>query len=125
MSVVGPRPLLARYLPRYTARQRQRHRTKPGVTGWAQINGRNALDWDARLELDVWYVENFSLLLDLRIIAHTCLRVFRKDDVLPGAGSELDEFWGAEGPPSTGPRAFPVEATEPWSNDPRWGRKPK
>jgi sugar transferase EpsL len=116
MSVVGPRPLLTRYLPRYTPRQRLRQRVKPGVTGWAQINGRNALNWNSRLELDVWYTENFSLFLDLRIIARTCLRLFQKGDVLPGAGSELDEFWGAQGPPPAGPRAFPVEASERWAD---------
>jgi lipopolysaccharide/colanic/teichoic acid biosynthesis glycosyltransferase len=125
MSVVGPRPLLARYLPRYTPRQRLRQRVKPGVTGWAQVNGRNALDWESRLELDVWYVEHFSLWLDLRIMARTCLKLLHKDDVLPGAGSELDEFWGADGPPAAGPRAFPVEATEPWADRTQWKRTPK
>lgn len=125
MSVVGPRPLLTRYLDRYTPRQRSRHRAKPGVTGWAQVNGRNALNWDSRLEFDLWYIDHFSLRLDFRIMALTCLRLFRKDDVLPGAGSELDEFWGAEGPPPSGPRAFPVEATEPWTDHPRWKTKPK
>jgi lipopolysaccharide/colanic/teichoic acid biosynthesis glycosyltransferase len=115
MSVVGPRPLLTRYLPRYTPRQRRRQTMKPGITGWAQVNGRNALDWHSRLELDVWYVDNFSLALDLRIILLTCWRVFRREGVLAGAGAELDEFWGAKGPPLNGPRAFPVEAAESWS----------
>ncbi len=114
MSVVGPRPLLLRYLPRYTGRQRRRHAMKPGITGWAQVHGRNALDWDSRLELDVEYVESFSLLLDLRILTLTCVRVARREGVLAGAGSELDEFWGSEQPPADGPRAYPVEATEAW-----------
>jgi lipopolysaccharide/colanic/teichoic acid biosynthesis glycosyltransferase len=117
MSVVGPRPLLSRYLPRYTLRQRRRHAMKPGITGWAQVNGRNALDWESRLELDVWYVENFSLLLDLRIMLLTCWSVLHREGVLAGAGAELDEFWGADGPPKSGPRAFPVEAAESWPDN--------
>jgi lipopolysaccharide/colanic/teichoic acid biosynthesis glycosyltransferase len=115
MSIVGPRPLLSRYLPRYTPLQRRRHLMKPGITGWAQVNGRNALDWDSRLRLDAWYVDNFSLALDLRIILLTCWRVLRREGVLAGAGAELDEFWGSKGPPVYGPRAFPVEASESWS----------
>lgn len=114
MSIVGPRPLLSRYLPRYTSRQRRRQRMKPGITGWAQVNGRNALDWQSRLELDVWYVENFSLLLDLRIMLLTCRRLVSREGVLAGAGAELDEYWGSAGPPPDGPRAFPVEAAERW-----------
>ena len=114
MSVVGPRPLLSRYLPRYTTRQRRRQRVKPGITGWAQVNGRNALDWQSRLEFDVWYVENFSLLLDFRIMLLTCGRLLTRQGVLAGAGAELDEYWGPGGPPSDGPRAFPVEAAERW-----------
>jgi sugar transferase EpsL len=114
MSFVGPRPLLARYLPRYTPRQRARQIMKPGVTGWAQVNGRNALDWHSRLELDVWYVEHFSLLLDLRIMLLTIRGLLSREGVLAGAGSELDEYWGVAGPPPNGPRAFPVEAAERW-----------
>ncbi len=71
MSLVGPRPLLPEYLPLYDLRQRRRHEVRPGITGWAQINGRNALTWQEKLELDVWYVENRSFLLDLRILAAT------------------------------------------------------
>lgn len=114
MSLVGPRPLLSRYLPRYTPRQRLRHNVKPGITGWAQVNGRNALDWESRLELDVWYTENFSLWLDLRIIFLTILKVLRREGVLAGAGAELDEFWGIQGRPAQGPGALPVEAAEFW-----------
>jgi sugar transferase EpsL len=114
MSIVGPRPLLARYLPRYTPRQRRRQRVKPGVTGWAQVNGRNALDWPSRLELDVWYVEHFSLLLDFRIMLLTVRRLLTREGVLAGAGAELDEYWGPAGPPAAGPRAYPVEAAERW-----------
>lgn len=112
MSLVGPRPLLVRYLPRYNARQSRRQLVKPGITGWAQVHGRNALDWAERLELDVWYVENWSLALDLRILAETVLQVMRAEGAKPGAGAEFDEFWGEEGPPAEGPRAFPVEQDE-------------
>jgi lipopolysaccharide/colanic/teichoic acid biosynthesis glycosyltransferase len=112
MSIVGPRPLLARYVPRYTARQRLRHAVQPGLTGWAQINGRNSLDWNSRLELDVWYAEHASLGLDLRIILRTVLIVLRREAVISGAGAEMDEFWGLAGPPAAGPRAYPVEENE-------------
>jgi lipopolysaccharide/colanic/teichoic acid biosynthesis glycosyltransferase len=113
MSIVGPRPLLARYVPRYTPRQRLRHLVRPGLTGWAQINGRNSLDWNSKLELDVWYAENGSLWLDTRIIASTVLLVLHRKAVLSGAGAEMDEFWGTAGPPSAGPRAYPVDENEP------------
>lgn len=112
MSIVGPRPLLVRYVPRYTPRQQLRHTVRPGLTGWAQINGRNALDWNSKLELDVWYAENASLWLDIRIILSTVLLVLRREAVLSGAGAEMDEFWGTAGPPSGGPRAYPVEENE-------------
>jgi sugar transferase EpsL len=112
LSLVGPRPLLSRYLPRYTARQRRRHAVKPGLTGWAQVNGRNTLDWESRLELDVWYAEHQSLALDLKIMLLTILRLLQRHDVRPGAGAEVDEFWGTQGPPAEGPRALPVEEDE-------------
>jgi sugar transferase EpsL len=81
MSLVGPRPLLPRYLLYYTERERQRHAVKPGITGWAQINGRNAISWNQRLAFDVWYVEHQSLLLDLRILSLTFLRVLQRRDI--------------------------------------------
>lgn len=109
MSLVGPRPLLTRYLDRYTSRQMRRHEMKPGITGWAQINGRNAVAWEPKLELDVWYVEHFSILLDLRILFRTFFTVVRRDGVLAGAGAELDEFWGTQGVPADGTRAYPVD----------------
>ena len=112
MSLVGPRPLLVRYLPRYSSRQRLRHRVKPGLTGWAQVNGRNALDWESRLELDVEYAERFSLALDARIVLRSIAAILNPAGIKAGAGAELDEFWGAAGPPAEGPRAFPVEADE-------------
>jgi lipopolysaccharide/colanic/teichoic acid biosynthesis glycosyltransferase len=112
MSLVGPRPLLVRYIDRYTDRQRRRHDVKPGITGWAQVNGRNAVDWETRLEHDVWYVENGSLVVDCRILFLTLQRLWLRSDVLAGAGADLDEFWGTLGVPQNGPRAFPVEADE-------------
>jgi sugar transferase EpsL len=88
MSLVGPRPLLMEYLPLYDARQRRRHEVLPGVTGWAQVNGRNAASWPTRLELDVWYTENVSLRLDLAILARTALAVVAGTGVSsPGRGT--------------------------------------
>src|SRR5260370_21185835 len=77
MSLIGPRPLLPQYLPRYSVAQRRRHEVPPGITGWAQVNGRNALSWERRFELDVWYVDHRSLRLDLRILWMTLDRVVR------------------------------------------------
>ncbi len=85
MSLVGPRPLLTEYLPYYTKRERCRHAVRPGITGWAQVNGRNLAPWDERLEMDVWYVENRSLLLDLRILLMTVVKVFRREGVSSNA----------------------------------------
>jgi lipopolysaccharide/colanic/teichoic acid biosynthesis glycosyltransferase len=81
MSLVGPRPLLVEYLPFYTARERLRHAVRPGLTGWAQVNGRNFRPWDERLALDVWYVENWSFWLDLKILALTAMKVLRREGV--------------------------------------------
>jgi sugar transferase EpsL len=96
MSLVGPRPLLVTYLERYTAEQARRHEVPPGVTGWAQVNGRNARDWDDKLALDIWYVDNWSLLLDLKILLATLRRVLRRDGItFPGAAT-MPEFRGRE-----------------------------
>jgi len=81
MSLVGPRPLLMRYYPYFTPRERKRFEVRPGISGWAQVNGRSNVPWDERLEMDVWYVENRSLALDLRIILRTMLRVLERKDV--------------------------------------------
>lgn len=81
MSLVGPRPLLVEYLPHYSTRQKRRHEVRPGLTGWAQVNGRNAPDWETRLEMDVWYVENRSLWLDLRILVRTLATVLRREGI--------------------------------------------
>ncbi len=94
MSLVGPRPLLTRYLPYYSERERQRHRVRPGITGWAQIHGRNEAGWDERLERDVWYVEHRSFGLDLRILARTIAAVIRGAGVVEDPRSimrNLDE----------------------------------
>src|SRR5260370_26885515 len=77
MSLIGPRPLLPQYLPRYSMAQRRRHEVQPGITGWAQVNGRNALSWERRFELDVWYVDHRSFLLDLRLFWMTVARLCR------------------------------------------------
>ncbi len=81
MSLVGPRPLLMQYLPLYNERQSRRHEMRPGITGWAQINGRNEIDWPSRLEMDVWYVENQSFLLDLKILFWTVWKVITRQGI--------------------------------------------
>ncbi|MDZ7693176.1 MAG: sugar transferase [Balneolaceae bacterium] len=81
MSLVGPRPLLMDYLPYFTEEQQRRHEVKPGITGWSQVNGRNAIDWDKKLALDVWYVENRSFLLDLKILWMTFKKVVKREDI--------------------------------------------
>jgi lipopolysaccharide/colanic/teichoic acid biosynthesis glycosyltransferase len=94
MSVVGPRPLLPEYLPLYSHRQARRHLVRPGVTGWAQINGRNLLSWQERLEHDVWYVEHRSLRLDIKIMALTFLRVVRRSGVSAPGVATMTRFTG-------------------------------
>src|SRR5690606_8800863 len=81
MSLVGPRPLLVEYLPLYNEEQRKRHQVKPGITGWAQVNGRNAISWDQKFEYDVWYANNISFALDLRIIWMTIGKVFKSEGI--------------------------------------------
>lgn len=95
MSVVGPRPLLVRYLPLYSERQSRRHEVRPGLTGWAQVNGRNALDWDSRFELDVWYVDNISFMLDVRIIWKTLWSVVRREGISGDGEATMTEFKGS------------------------------
>jgi sugar transferase EpsL len=99
MSLVGPRPLRVEYLDRYTPEQSRRHDVMPGITGWAQVNGRNALDWNERLALDVWYVDRASFWLDMKILARTVLALVRRtggpDDA--DAGLDVPEFWGTVG----------------------------
>jgi lipopolysaccharide/colanic/teichoic acid biosynthesis glycosyltransferase len=95
MSLVGPRPLLMHYLPLYSERQARRHEVRPGVTGWAQINGRNATPWPDRLEMDVWYVENRSLWLDLKILALTLPRALRRSGVTQEGQATVEYFTGS------------------------------
>lgn len=95
MSLVGPRPLLPEYLPRYTVFQQQRHEVKPGITGWAQVNGRNALTWEQKFELDVWYVGHKSLALDLKILWRTLLIVLRRQGIEHGSHATMPEFLGS------------------------------
>jgi lipopolysaccharide/colanic/teichoic acid biosynthesis glycosyltransferase/glycosyltransferase involved in cell wall biosynthesis len=95
MSLVGPRPLLPEYLSRYTELQRRRHEVKPGITGWAQINGRNGLSWEEKFNLDVWYVNNQSLVLDLRILWRTLLTVVRRDGITENGHVSMSKFMGS------------------------------
>jgi lipopolysaccharide/colanic/teichoic acid biosynthesis glycosyltransferase len=92
MSLVGPRPLLMRYLDRYTAEEARRHQVRPGLTGWAQVNGRNAASWEDRLRMDVWYVDHHSLVLDLRIIARTVKIVLRREGISSAGEATMPEF---------------------------------
>lgn len=94
LSIVGPRPLLMEYLPLYSNRQMRRHDVKPGITGWAQVNGRNALSWHEKFELDVWYVENQSILLDLKIILLTIQKVFKREGVNQSGQATMSKFTG-------------------------------
>ena len=94
MSLVGPRPLLMEYLPLYSAEQARRHEVRPGITGWAQINGRNALDWKEKFVLDLWYVENRSMKLDLRILLRTIATVLKKDGINAKGEATMSKFSG-------------------------------
>ncbi|WNG50385.1 sugar transferase [Archangium minus] len=96
MSLVGPRPLLVEYLPRYSAEQARRHDVLPGITGWAQVNGRNALGWEERFQLDVWYVDNWSLALDAKILALTILRVVQRQGISHAGDVTMFKFLGNE-----------------------------
>ena len=96
MSFVGPRPLLVQYLDRYTPEQARRHEVKPGLTGWAQVNGRNAISWEEKFKLDVWYVDNWSLKLDLRILWMTFFKVFKREGISAEGEATVSEFMGSE-----------------------------
>lgn len=96
MSLVGPRPLLMEYLPLYSERQARRHEVRPGITGWAQINGRNALSWEKKFELDVWYVENRTLWLDIKILFLTVWKVVKRDDISQDGEATMTRFTGSD-----------------------------
>jgi lipopolysaccharide/colanic/teichoic acid biosynthesis glycosyltransferase len=98
MSVVGPRPLLMQYLDRYSPEQARRHEVKPGLTGWAQINGRNAISWEEKFKLDVWYVDNQSLWLDISIIALTVKHVLKREGISFEGEATMHEFMGPAKP---------------------------
>jgi lipopolysaccharide/colanic/teichoic acid biosynthesis glycosyltransferase len=95
MSLVGPRPLLPEYLQRYNAFQRRRHEIKPGITGWAQVNGRNGLTWEQKFELDVWYVDHGSLWLDAKVLWMTVLQVLRREGISQPGHATMPEFLGS------------------------------
>ncbi len=92
MSIVGPRPLLMQYLDRYTPEQARRHEVRPGLTGWAQVNGRNAISWEDKFKLDVWYVDNQSFWLDCRIILMTIVKVFKREGISADGEVTMQEF---------------------------------
>ena len=94
MSIVGPRPLLMQYLDRYTPEQARRHEVKPGITGWAQVNGRNAISWEDKFKLDVWYVDNWSIWLDVKIIAMTIWKILKREGINQPGQATAEEFFG-------------------------------
>ncbi len=96
MSFVGPRPLLEEYLPLYNEKQKRRHDVKPGITGWAQVNGRNAISWDQKFDYDVWYVDNQSFWLDIKILWLTFLKVVKRSDISSSTSSTMEKFTGSK-----------------------------
>lgn len=94
MSLIGPRPLLVQYLPLYNETQRRRHEVRPGITGWAQVNGRNAISWQQKFELDVWYVDNVSLLLDGKILLKTIQKVCKREGISSETSATMEAFKG-------------------------------
>lgn len=96
MSVIGPRPLLVRYLPRYNEHQHRRHEVRPGLSGWAQVNGRNTVSWEDKFNMDVEYVENYSMLMDIKILFMTVVNVLRHDGISSETSATMEEFMGNE-----------------------------
>ncbi len=96
MSIIGPRPLLVRYLPRYTKEQARRHEVKPGLSGWAQVNGRNTLSWENKFKYDVWYVDNVSFLLDAKIVIMSAIKMLQRSDISSDTSVTMEEFMGTE-----------------------------
>jgi sugar transferase EpsL len=101
MSLVGPRPLPVHYLPRYSANQRRRHTVRPGITGWAQVNGRNAISWETQFEMDIWYIDNRTFALDLKIILLTIVRVISRSGISAKGETTRPEFMGSNPSSST------------------------
>jgi sugar transferase EpsL len=95
MSIVGPRPLLMQYLDLYTPEQARRHDVRPGITGWAQVNGRNAISWEDKFKLDVWYVDNWSLWMDVKVIAMTVMKVLKREGISQTGHATAQEFLGS------------------------------
>ena len=95
MSLIGPRPLLVQYLPLYSERQKRRHEVRPGITGWAQVNGRNAISWEEKFELDVWYVDNISFVLDIRILILTIVNVLKRKGISGDNQATMEAFRGS------------------------------
>ncbi|MDD3165313.1 MAG: sugar transferase [Oscillospiraceae bacterium] len=104
MSVVGPRPLLTRYLPRYNAHQRRRHEVRPGLSGWAQVNGRNALSWEEKFDLDVWYVDHVGFLLDVKIVCLTVCKAVKREGISGASSATMQEFLGTQDQTEVGVR---------------------
>jgi sugar transferase EpsL len=102
MSLVGPRPLLKKYVPRYSESQLRRHAVNPGITGWAQIHGRNSLGWERRFEMDVWYVDHRSFWLDVKILAITLWKVLRREGITQEGHATMSEFLGTRTSASSG-----------------------
>lgn len=98
MSLVGPRPLLPEYLSLYTEEQNRRHEVKPGITGWAQVNGRNAISWEEKFRYDVWYADNLSFMLDMKILFMTLLKVIRTEGITSGSAATMEKFTGQQKP---------------------------
>jgi sugar transferase EpsL len=96
MSLIGPRPLMMKYLPRYTPQQARRHEVKPGITGWAQVNGRNAISWEEKFDLDIWYVDNWNLWIDFKILFKTVAMVFKRHGITEEGSATIEQFMGTE-----------------------------
>ena len=96
MSVIGPRPLLVKYLPRYNEHQHRRHEVKPGLSGWAQVNGRNAISWEDKFDYDVEYVDNYSIVMDIKILFMTILNVLKREGITSETSATMEEFMGTE-----------------------------
>lgn len=96
MSVIGPRPLLVKYLPRYSTEQRRRHDVKPGLSGWAQVNGRNTISWEERFKMDVWYVEHISFFIDVKIVFMTIVKFIKREGISSETSATMEEFMGSQ-----------------------------